>query len=167
MFSIRLKLRKIMLPSASLLLTLFFVLGVLTPVEAETGIHANTALPKSFSNTAKTGSPMEQMTAREDLMVHEMFQKLHLSSQQQSKILSIVSDARLKNKPLSMQAEQHRAAMLAYLKNKNATLTGAKLRGEKMHDMIGKLAQRRIETWFQIRQQLTPKQLEGLNQLKM
>lgn len=167
MFSISLNLKRIQrIVTATMLSALLFT-GLASPARAEIGTSANTALPKSFSNSSNASSPMERMNAREDRMVHEMFQKLQMSALQKSNILSIVSEARLKNKPLSVKAEQYRSDMLAYLKSKNATLAGAKARAEKIHTMMGDLAQRRLETWFQIRQQLTPKQLENLNQLKM
>jgi len=126
-----------------------------------------TVLPKSVSHCAKSCSPGEQANYREDMMIREMFDKLHLSSKQQSAILALMSSSREKNHALFLKADSTRANMVAYLKSKNATFAGAQAKSADFQKIMHELAIQRLTTWFQIRKQLTPQQLENLNQIKM
>jgi|GEM_PF-2903054 len=124
-------------------------------------------LPKSVSHCAKSCSPGEQANNRENMMIREMFEKLQLSSKQQATILALMTSSRQKNHALFLKADHSRATMVTYLKSKNATFAGAQSKSADFQKIMHELAIQRLTTWFQIRKQLTPHQLENLNQIKM
>jgi Spy/CpxP family protein refolding chaperone len=127
----------------------------------------STVLPKSVSHCAKSCSPSEQANNREDRMIREMFEKLQLSSKQQATILALMASSRQKNHALFLKADRNRATMVTYLKSKNATFAGAQTKSGDFQKIMHELAIQRLTTWFQIRKELTPQQLENLNQIKM
>ncbi|WP_303675093.1 Spy/CpxP family protein refolding chaperone [Vampirovibrio chlorellavorus] len=96
----------------------------------------------------------------------QMMKELGLSPEQGQKVKSAMEQGRAQSQPLREQLKTKRKAMMQYLQTPNATEAGARTLNSDINDLQRRLSEIRLKTWFSIRSQLNPEQLQKLQALK-
>lgn len=96
----------------------------------------------------------------------QMVKELGLSPEQGQKVKSTMEQGRAQSQPLREQLKTKRKAMMQYLQTPNATEAGARALNSDINDLQRRLSEIRLKTWFSIRSQLNPEQLQKLQALK-
>lgn len=98
---------------------------------------------------------------------HQRFaEELGLSPEQSRKVEAIMAQGREQSRILRQQLKVKRQAMMQYLQSSSASEPQARTLNADINDLQRQLGEVRLKTWFAMRSQLTPEQLEKLKALK-
>lgn len=95
-----------------------------------------------------------------------LLEQVGLSPEQRQKVQAIREQGRAQSEALRQQLETKQQAMMRYLQSSNADEAQARTLNADINRLQQQLSEARLKTWFSIRQQLTPEQLEKLKALK-
>ncbi len=96
----------------------------------------------------------------------QMIKNLGLSPEQGQKVKSTMEQGRAQSQTLREQLKTKRKAMMQYLQTPNATEAGARNLNSEINDLQRRLSEVRLKTWFSMRSQLNPEQLQKLQAIK-
>jgi Spy/CpxP family protein refolding chaperone len=96
----------------------------------------------------------------------QLEQELGLNPEQAKKVNATMQQGRGQSAALRQQLKAKREAMMRYVQSPGATEAGARNLNAEMNELQRQLGEIRLKTWFSMRSQLTPAQLEKLNALK-
>lgn len=123
------------------------------------------------SNQASQGGRMQGRSSHSsasssDERHQQMIKELGLSPEQGQKVKSTMEQGRAQSQPLREQLKSKRKAMMQYLQTPNATEAGARTLNNEINDLQRRLSEVRLKTWFSMRSQLNPEQLQKLQAIK-
>lgn len=121
------------------------------------------ASSSSWAQPASHARPNERggMQNRTEMMI----QQLDLTPEQRPKVQAIMQQSRQEGQALSQQLRAKRNAMMDYLKSLNATEATAMTMSTEVNMLQKRLSELRVKTWFAIRAELTPAQIQKMNQM--
>ena len=96
----------------------------------------------------------------------QMERDLGLNPEQAQKVNATMQQGRAQSAALRQQLKAKREAMMRYVQSPSATEAGARNLNAEMNELQRQLGEIRLKTWFSMRSQLTPAQLEKLKALK-
>jgi Spy/CpxP family protein refolding chaperone len=96
----------------------------------------------------------------------QLMQQLGLSQEQSQKIKAMMQQGRSQGQALHQQLKTKRQALMQYLQSPDATESKARALNGEINDIQRQLSELRLKTWFGMRAQLTPEQLQKLGQMK-
>lgn len=96
----------------------------------------------------------------------QMERELGLNPEQAQKVSATMQQGRAQSAALRQQLKAKREAMMRYVQSPDATEAGARSLNAEMNELQRQLGEIRLKTWFSMRSQLTPAQLEKLKALK-
>jgi Spy/CpxP family protein refolding chaperone len=121
-------------------------------------------------NQASQGGRMQGRAAHApssfDERHQQMIKDLGLSPEQGQKVKSTMEQGRAQSQSLREQLRTKRKAMMQYLQSPNATEAGARNLNNEINDLQRRLSEIRLKTWFSMRSQLNPEQLQKLQAIK-
>jgi Spy/CpxP family protein refolding chaperone len=98
---------------------------------------------------------------------HQAFSKqLGLSPEQAKKVNAIMEEGHRQSRALKVQLRAKRQALMQYLPTPNATQSQALALNAELNALQRQISELRLKTFFAMRAQLTPEQLQKLSQLK-
>ena len=95
-----------------------------------------------------------------------IFSQLKLSPKQTEAIQAIGQEGRQKSEGLKTQLRTKRHALMQYLHTNNATLAPALALNNEVNQIQRQIGELRLKTFFAMRSQLTPEQLQQFQKLK-
>lgn len=96
----------------------------------------------------------------------QMMQQLGLSQQQSQKIKALMQQGRTQSQALHQQLKTKRQALMQYLQSPDANESKARSLNAEINDIQRQLSELRLKTWFGMRAQMTPEQIQKMNQMK-
>lgn len=96
----------------------------------------------------------------------QFIQQLNLSPEQAKRMQALRTGGHEQNQALHQQVRAKRQALMEYLQSPDATEGQALQMQSDINVLQGQLGAQRIRTWFQMREILTPEQLQKLKTLK-
>ncbi len=96
----------------------------------------------------------------------QMEQALGLSPEQAQKVKAIMAHGKSQSEVLRRQLKTKREAMMRYVQSPSANEAGARSLNAEINELQRQLGEIRLKTWFSMRAELTPEQLEKLKALK-
>lgn len=127
--------------------------------------QASTALAPPLliaQNTVSVGNGTNGASANHRPHIME---QLGLTPEQSQKVKSIKAQGRSQSSALHQQLLTKRQALMKYLQSPGASETQARNMNADINETQRQLSEVRLKTWFAMRSQLTPAQLQKLNQL--
>ena len=97
----------------------------------------------------------------------QMMSQLGLTPEQQAQFKTLREQGKGQGKELHQQMQAKKQSLMEYLKSPNATEAHAMEIQAEISALQNQMSTQRIHTWFQMRQILTPEQLQKLEQLHM
>lgn len=95
-----------------------------------------------------------------------MLRQLGLSAEQNQKVRAIMEEGRSQSQALHQQLKSKRQAFMQYMHSSSASESRALSLMEEMNALQRQLSELRVRTWFKVRTNLTPEQLQRLSQMK-
>jgi Spy/CpxP family protein refolding chaperone len=96
---------------------------------------------------------------------HQQFMRqLGISPEQMQQIKAIRDQGKAESEPLHQQLRTKQQAFSQYMQTPDANEAQARRLFGELNDAQRKMGEQRIKTWFQMRQHLTPDQLQRMNQ---
>jgi Spy/CpxP family protein refolding chaperone len=95
-----------------------------------------------------------------------LMQQLGLSQEQSQKLKALMQQGRTQSQALHQQLRTKRQALMQYLQSPDATESNARALNGEINDIQRQLSELRLKTWFGMRAQMTPEQLQKLDRMK-
>jgi Spy/CpxP family protein refolding chaperone len=140
-------------PIKALVLTLVPVSLLLAPVSLAEGAPPHKATPSVSANRDQDSQPC-------------MFSQLNLSKEQAQKVKSIMAEGHKQGQPLKAQVRTKKHALMQYIQSPDASLPQALNQNSEINNLQRQLGELRLKTFFSMRAQLTPEQLDKLQHLQ-
>jgi len=96
----------------------------------------------------------------------QMIQQLGLSPDQTEKVKGIMQQGKAQSQALHQQLRAKRQAMMKYLQSPEANESQARSMNADINDLQRQLSEIRLKSWFAMRSQMTPEQLQKMSQMK-
>lgn len=96
----------------------------------------------------------------------QMARQLGLTPEQQKKFQTLRQQGRSQSQAQRQQLRSKRQALMQYLRTPQAMEARALQMQAEVNDLQKQMSEQRIKAWFQMRETLTPEQLQKLGQLK-
>lgn len=96
----------------------------------------------------------------------QMIQQLGLNPVQAEKVKAIMQQGQDQSKALHQQLRTKRQAMMKYLQSPDANENQARGMNAEINELQRQLSEIRLKSWFAMRSQMTPEQLQKMSQLK-
>ncbi len=96
----------------------------------------------------------------------QMIQQLGLSPDQAEKVKGIMQQGKAQSQALHQQLRTKRQAMMKYLQSPDANESQARSMNADINDLQRQLSEIRLKSWFAMRSQMTPEQLQKMSQMK-
>lgn len=97
--------------------------------------------------------------------MEKLFDELNLTEQQKAQLKSIRESSKASSQGVHDQMRSQHKAFADYLSSPGATESGARSKLNQMLDMQRQMGESRIQTWFKMREVLTPEQQTKFQQL--
>lgn len=143
-----------------LVLTLCPLAGATAPFDLQTGEPRGMLIAQKQGST-HPGKPEAGVNPH-----HRFAEELGLSPEQSRKVEAIMAQGHEQSQALRQQLRTKRQAMMRYLQSSNASEAQARTLNADINDLQRQLGEVRLKTWFTMRSQLTPEQLEKLKAMK-
>lgn len=96
----------------------------------------------------------------------QMIQQLGLNPDQAEKVKGIMQQGKAQSQALHQQLRAKRQAMMKYLQSPEANESQARSMNADINDLQRQLSEIRLKSWFAMRAQMTPEQLQKMSQMK-
>lgn len=147
--------RMLFLKAAFLAVPLALMLCPVAGAETPSGAGADARHGRLTAQSQGSANPRQQFAT-----------ELGLSPEQSRKVDAIMAQGREQSRVLRQQLQAKRHTMMQYLQSSSANEAQARTLNSDMNDLQRQLGEVRLKTWFAMRSQLTPEQLDKLKALK-
>lgn len=96
----------------------------------------------------------------------QAIQQLGITPEQLQRIKAIQEQGRAESQGLMQQMKTKRQALMQYLQSPDANEARARAMSDELNDLQRRASDLRLRTWFQIRSELSPEQIQKFTQMR-